>query len=85
MGGKKVLMAEFKYGLKIAPSFLKDQRTPRYFFYFLKQKVFPFANKYLIKRGLWKGRKTLWDASGSDYSTYQAAEESLVASRTVQK
>jgi NADPH-dependent 2,4-dienoyl-CoA reductase/sulfur reductase-like enzyme len=75
VGNKKVMMAEFKYGLKIAPSFHPDQRKPTRYFYWMKQKLFPFANKYLIKHGLWNGRKTLWDASALDYSAFQAQEE----------
>lgn len=75
VGNKKVLLAEFKYGEALSPTFLKDQRTPRRLFYWLKKHIFPFANNHLMSRGLWKGSKTIWDASNYDYSTYKAQEE----------
>lgn len=75
VGGKKVLLAEFKYGEELSPTFFQDQRKPRRFFYWLKKYVFPFANNYLMPRGLWKGSKTLWDASAYDYKQYKAQEE----------
>lgn len=74
VGGKKLLLAEFKYNGVIAPSFLQDQRVPRRSFYFLKEKVFPFVAKYLVKHGLWHGRKTIYDVSQRDVSAFQNAE-----------
>lgn len=75
VGNNKVILAEFKYGEEIAPTFLRDQRKPSRFFYFLKRYLFPFANNYLMSRGLWKGSKTLWDASAYDYSQYKRQQE----------
>lgn len=74
VGGKKIMMAEFGWGGKIEPTFFMDQRKPRYFFYLLKRYLFPFANNYLMPRGLWRGRKTLFDPSGYDYTEYEKSE-----------
>lgn len=71
VGNGKVLLVEFKYGGKIAPSFEKDQRTPRRFYYFLKKYVFPRAAFFLTRIGVWRGRKTLWDSEGVDYGEFQ--------------
>lgn len=75
VGDKKVILAEFKYGEQIAPSFFRDQRKPMRLFYHMKKHVFPFANNYLMPLGLWKGSKTFWDSSHYDYSDYKKNEE----------
>ena len=72
--GGKIMLAEFGWDGKISPTFYKDQRTPTRFFYWLKKYLFPYANNYLMPRGLWKGRKTLYDPTGYDYLDFEQKE-----------
>lgn len=69
-GNNKVLLAEFKYEDKIAPTFLKDQRKPSKFNFFLKTKVFPYVALNWLKHGMWYGRNTFWDNRGYNYNDW---------------
>lgn len=59
VGGKKVLLAEFKYNNELAETFFKDQEIPRTAFYYLMKDIFPFVYWKLMPRGLWLGKKGL--------------------------
>jgi hypothetical protein len=41
VGGKKVMLAEFKYDHELAQTFFNDQEKPRRIFYHLKKDFFP--------------------------------------------
>lgn len=75
VGGGRVLLAEFKYNSVIAPTFMKDQRNPLKFNYFLKSQVFPFLVNKVLKYGKVFGRNVLWDNRPYDYSEFQKKEE----------
>ncbi|KAK3287679.1 hypothetical protein CYMTET_4815 [Cymbomonas tetramitiformis] len=62
VGGKKVIMAEFKYGGEPSESFggIVDQSQARHSFYFLKKVAFPFLYWNLFLRGLWFGPTTIF-------------------------
>jgi len=78
VGGKAAILAEYKYEGIIAPTLFKDQRSPSRIVYFMKKYLFPFAGMTLLKRGLWKGRKSLYDPSDKDYREFQKREDDLL-------
>ena len=56
MGGKKLMLAEFKYDGELAESFTNTQEKPNRLFYHLKKDFFPFAYWKLVPRGIWCGK-----------------------------
>ena len=79
VGDGRCTLAEFKYDQVINPSFYDDQRNPTKFGYLLKKHLFPFAALNLMHRGLWQGRRTLWEPTNKDLRAFQAAEEARLS------
>jgi len=66
-GDNKVLLAEFKYDLKLSPTFYSDQREPRREFYWLFRYFMPFVCLHFMSSGYWKGRRTFFDRDLQNY------------------
>jgi hypothetical protein len=62
VGGKKVMLAEFKYDHELAQTFFNDQEKPRRIFYHLKKDFFPAVYWHVVPKGIWAGKKgiKLW-------------------------
>jgi len=60
VGGKKLMMIEFKYDNLPAETFYNGQTKPNHSFYLMKKHIFPRVFFNLMPRGRWYGRKTIF-------------------------
>ena len=60
VGGKKLMMAEFKYDGVPKESFFSNQTVPRRIFYNMKKEMFPYCYFTFIPKGRWYGSKVFF-------------------------